>query len=86
MPCPSCHLRWVKATTNNPTTLLDQAPLAVPPSCLEVRSRHVLYPELIAELEVLALFNLDSNQEGIKIHANASPPWSLRPSACIPSN
>ncbi|MBH3411860.1 MULTISPECIES: TIGR02647 family protein [Pseudomonas] len=30
-------------------------------------------PELIAELEVLALFNLDSNQEGIKIHANASP-------------
>lgn len=30
-------------------------------------------PELIAELEVLALFNLDSSQEGIKIHANASP-------------
>ncbi|OCT26295.1 TIGR02647 family protein [Pseudomonas putida] len=30
-------------------------------------------PELIAELEVLALFNLDSIQEGIKIHANASP-------------
>ncbi|MER2296309.1 TIGR02647 family protein [Pseudomonas promysalinigenes] len=30
-------------------------------------------PELIAEMEVLALFNLDSNQEGIKIHANASP-------------
>mgnify|MGYP004713688553 CR=1 FL=1 len=29
-------------------------------------------PELIAELEVLALFNLDSSQEGIKIHANAS--------------
>jgi uncharacterized protein (TIGR02647 family) len=32
-----------------------------------------LTPELIAELEVLALFNLDSSQEGIKIHANASP-------------
>ncbi|EJN39735.1 TIGR02647 family protein [Pseudomonas sp. NPDC089395] len=30
-------------------------------------------PELIAELEVLALFNLDSSQEGIKIHANAAP-------------
>ncbi|WP_449430613.1 TIGR02647 family protein [Pseudomonas putida] len=30
-------------------------------------------PELIAELEVLSLFNLDSHQEGIKIHANASP-------------
>lgn len=30
-------------------------------------------PELIAELEVLALFNLDSSQEGIKIHNNASP-------------
>ncbi|MCE6983914.1 TIGR02647 family protein, partial [Pseudomonas frederiksbergensis] len=24
-------------------------------------------PELIAELEVLALFNLDSSQEGIKV-------------------
>ncbi|MBF8778492.1 TIGR02647 family protein [Pseudomonas fulva] len=30
-------------------------------------------PELIAELEVLALFNLDSSQEGIKVHSNASP-------------
>ncbi|MFJ4393489.1 TIGR02647 family protein [Pseudomonas sp. NPDC089396] len=30
-------------------------------------------PELIAELEVLALFTLDSSQEGIKIHANAAP-------------
>jgi uncharacterized protein (TIGR02647 family) len=30
-------------------------------------------PELIAELEVLALFNLDSHQEGIKIHKTASP-------------
>ena len=30
-------------------------------------------PELIAELEVLALFNLDSHQEGIKVHSNASP-------------
>jgi uncharacterized protein (TIGR02647 family) len=30
-------------------------------------------PELIAELEVLALFNLDNHQEGIKVHATASP-------------
>ncbi|MFK0085925.1 TIGR02647 family protein [Pseudomonas sp. NPDC090755] len=30
-------------------------------------------PELIAELEVLALFNLDNNQEGIKVHATAAP-------------
>jgi len=30
-------------------------------------------PELIAELEVLALFNLDSHQEGIKVGSNASP-------------
>ncbi|MNM74201.1 Phosphate-starvation-inducible E [compost metagenome] len=30
-------------------------------------------PDLIAELEVLALFNLDSSQEGIKISSNASP-------------
>lgn len=30
-------------------------------------------PELIAELEVLALFNLDSSQEGIKVHNNAAP-------------
>lgn len=29
-------------------------------------------PELIAELEILALFNLDSTQEGIKVHSNAS--------------
>ncbi|MBS7598459.1 MULTISPECIES: TIGR02647 family protein [Pseudomonas] len=29
-------------------------------------------PELIAELEVLALFNLDSSQEGIKVHNTAS--------------
>ncbi|KJK08782.1 MULTISPECIES: TIGR02647 family protein [Pseudomonas] len=28
-------------------------------------------PELIAELEVLALFNLDSSQEGIKVHNTA---------------
>lgn len=32
-----------------------------------------LTPELIAELEVLALFNLDSSQEGIQVHNNASP-------------
>ncbi|MGY4524738.1 TIGR02647 family protein [Pseudomonas sp. UBA4617] len=30
-------------------------------------------PDLIAELEVLALFKHDSSQEGIKIHKNASP-------------
>lgn len=29
--------------------------------------------EVIAELEVLALFNLDSHQEGIKVHSTASP-------------
>jgi len=29
-------------------------------------------PDLIAELEVLALFNLDSSQEGIKVHNTAS--------------
>jgi len=28
-------------------------------------------PDLIAELEVLALFNLDSSQEGIKVHNTA---------------
>ena len=32
-----------------------------------------LTPELIDELEVLALFNLDSSQEGIQVHNNASP-------------
>jgi len=30
-------------------------------------------PELVAELEVLALFNLDSTQEGLKVHQNADP-------------
>ena len=30
-------------------------------------------PELIAELEVLALFNLDSTKEGLKVHATAAP-------------
>lgn len=29
-------------------------------------------PELIAELEILALYNLDNSQEGIKVHNNAS--------------
>ncbi|MEB0207742.1 TIGR02647 family protein [Pseudomonas sp. CCC3.1] len=28
-------------------------------------------PELVAELEILALFSLDSTQEGLKIHQNA---------------
>ncbi|AYC34793.1 TIGR02647 family protein [Pseudomonas cavernae] len=30
-------------------------------------------PELIAELEILALYNLDNTQEGIKVHNNANP-------------
>ncbi|TFY85263.1 TIGR02647 family protein [Pseudomonas nabeulensis] len=32
-----------------------------------------LTPELVAELEILALFNLDSTQEGLKVHQTASP-------------
>ncbi|MGE8067473.1 TIGR02647 family protein [Pseudomonas sp. NPDC089569] len=32
-----------------------------------------LSPELVAELEVLSLFNLDSSQEGLKIHQTAAP-------------
>ncbi|WP_137886446.1 TIGR02647 family protein [Pseudomonas sp. 2FE] len=30
-------------------------------------------PELIAELEILALFNLANTLEGLKVHQNASP-------------
>jgi uncharacterized protein (TIGR02647 family) len=30
-------------------------------------------PELIAELEILALFNLGTTQEGIKVHHTAPP-------------
>ncbi|BBP80133.1 TIGR02647 family protein [Pseudomonas gingeri NCPPB 3146 = LMG 5327] len=30
-------------------------------------------PELVAELEILALFNLGSSQEGLKIHQTAAP-------------
>ena len=30
-------------------------------------------PELIAELEVLMLFDLSSTQEGIKVHKSAEP-------------
>ncbi|WP_350403858.1 TIGR02647 family protein [Pseudomonas sp. W17] len=30
-------------------------------------------PELVAELEILALFNLDNFQEGLKIHQTAAP-------------
>ncbi|RJG12957.1 TIGR02647 family protein [Pseudomonas cavernicola] len=30
-------------------------------------------PELIAELEILALFNLANTQEGLKVHQIASP-------------
>ncbi|HLA31923.1 MULTISPECIES: TIGR02647 family protein [unclassified Pseudomonas] len=30
-------------------------------------------PELLAELEILALFNLGNTQEGIKVHHTATP-------------
>lgn len=30
-------------------------------------------PELVAELEILALFPLDSTQEGLKVHQTAAP-------------
>ncbi|UVE17662.1 TIGR02647 family protein [Pseudomonas sp. LS44] len=30
-------------------------------------------PELIAELEILALYNLANHQEGLKVHNNANP-------------
>ncbi|WLI29338.1 TIGR02647 family protein [Pseudomonas rhodesiae] len=30
-------------------------------------------PELIAELEILALFPLDTTQEGLKVHQTAAP-------------
>ncbi|NCE84882.1 MULTISPECIES: TIGR02647 family protein [Pseudomonas] len=30
-------------------------------------------PELVAELEILALFSLDSSQEGLKVHQTAAP-------------
>ena len=30
-------------------------------------------PEMIAELEVLCLYNLDSTQEGLKVHSSAGP-------------
>ena len=33
----------------------------------------VFTPELIAEFELLALFNRDNTQEGIKVHNNANP-------------
>ena len=32
-----------------------------------------LTPELIAELELLTLFNPDNTQEGLKIHQDAAP-------------
>ena len=32
-----------------------------------------LNPELIAELELLTLFNPDNTQEGLKIHHDAAP-------------
>ncbi|MCR8922358.1 TIGR02647 family protein [Dasania sp. GY-MA-18] len=30
-------------------------------------------PDIIAELNILAQFNLHSNQEGIKVHSSAGP-------------
>ena len=30
-------------------------------------------PELVAELEILRLFNLDNKLEGLKVHQNAAP-------------
>lgn len=33
----------------------------------------VFNAELIAELEILALYNLANHQEGLKVHNNASP-------------
>ena len=33
----------------------------------------VFTPELIAEFELLTLFNLDNTQEGIKVHNSANP-------------
>ena len=30
-------------------------------------------PEIIAELEVLCLYNLHSTQEGLKVHSSAGP-------------
>ena len=30
-------------------------------------------PEIIEELNILARYNLDTTQEGIKVHANAEP-------------
>jgi uncharacterized protein (TIGR02647 family) len=40
-------------------------------------------PELVAELEVLALFDLESTLEGLKIHQHAAPKKSRRRSACL---
>jgi hypothetical protein len=41
---PGCRLRWIKARTNNPTTLEDQAPLTVPPSLSGSQELPCLYP------------------------------------------
>jgi uncharacterized protein (TIGR02647 family) len=45
-----------------------------------------LTPELVAELEILALFNLDSSQEGLKIHQTAAPKPLPPPNACSKKN
>ena len=43
-------------------------------------------PELIAELEVLALFNLDSHQKASRSTATLPLPWWPQPAACTTSN
>ena len=45
-----------------------------------------LTPELVAELEILALFNLDSSQEGLKIHQTAAPKAMPPPKDCSIKN
>ena len=39
-------------------------------------------PELIDELELLALFNLNNTQEGLKVHHTADGRPSPPPDAC----
>jgi uncharacterized protein (TIGR02647 family) len=33
----------------------------------------ILTDEIVAEIRLLSLFNLASNQEGVKVHGNADP-------------
>ncbi|EIK97282.1 hypothetical protein PMM47T1_05846 [Pseudomonas sp. M47T1] len=34
-------------------------------------------PELVAELEILVLFNLDNTQEGLKVHHHTATPLAI---------